>query len=218
MISVFAATADCLSDEKLFDRLYETVHPRRKAKIDKMRLEKDRRLSLGAGLLLKKALTAIGIDYNNAVFAEDANGKPYIKGDKVFFNLSHSENCVMCAVSDKPVGCDVEMVGKYNEALAKRFFHKNEYAHILSLGNEEEKRAAFYRIWTQKESFVKAIGLGMRLPLDSFSTAVEDGLPVEQSAVSDEYFIFTYDIFNKYKCSVCSAYKNSPEIKEISLL
>lgn len=218
MIPVFAATADCLSDEKLFDRLYETVHPRRKAKIDKMRLEKDRRLSLGAGLLLKKALTAIGIDYNNAVFAEDANGKPYLVGDTVFFNLSHSENCVMCAVSDKSVGCDVERLGKYNDALAKRFFHKSEYERILSLDNEEEKRDAFFRIWTRKESFVKAIGLGMRLPLDSFSTAVEAGSPVQQNAVSDEFFVFTYDVFNKYKCSVCSAYKNSPEIKEISLL
>lgn len=218
MISVFAAATECLSDGNLFAGLYETVHPRRKEKIDKMRLDKDRRLSLGAGLLLKKALLNFGEDYDNAVFAEDSNGKPYILGGKLFFNLSHSENRVMCAVSDKPVGCDVEKLGKYNDAIAKRFFHKNEYAYILSLGNEEEKRDAFYRIWTQKESFVKAIGLGIRLPFDSFSALVEFGLPVEQSAVNEDYFIRSFDVLDKYKCSVCSVYKNIPDIKEISLL
>lgn len=83
---------------------------------------------------------------------KNENGKPYITGSKYHFNISHSGEIVMLAVSDKPIGIDVERIEQRDyEKFCKRFFSEEEQKRVNSL-------LSFYVLWTKKESFVKYLG------------------------------------------------------------
>ena len=73
----------------------------------------------------------------------------------------------MCAIADSPIGVDIEQIRENHHGIAERFFNRNELKYI----NDAE---SFYRIWTLKEGYLKAVGLGMRLPLDSFMISDPD--------------------------------------------
>ena len=170
---LYLADVRPLADEALFMRLLPCVSDARRAKVTAFRHEGARRLSLGAGLLLRFALHAEGLSAVEPCLTE--YGKPFFSELPDFhFNLSHSGDFVLCAVSPTPVGCDIEQPRQYDPALARRFFHSDERALLFSLP-EEQQPAAFYRLWTCKESFMKAVGLGFNLPLSDF--AVDLGEP-----------------------------------------
>ena len=101
----------------------------------------------------------------DAAFAKTVLGKPYLKDwPGVQFNLSHSGGWGVCAVSAAPVGVDVELCRPLKQEVAKRFFTATEQGFLARRPPEE-----FFRLWTRKESFTKALGKGLTLPLDSFS-------------------------------------------------
>ena len=198
---IYLASAKDLEDKALFQKLYHTVSDIRQNKIDSLLLEKDKRLSLAAELLLKKALSDCGIDSFELEYGE--NGKPYIKDhNDIFFNLSHSNEMVMCAVSSDEVGCDTEKIKDIDLKIAKRFFSESEYN--LIIGNEK-KNDMFFRIWTLKESFMKATGLGMKLPMNSFTISIENSsVSVSHNLNNKSYFFKEFDLKNGYKYAVCT--------------
>ena len=108
------------------------------------------------------------------------HGKPMLSEGSVQFNLSHSGSCALVGVSSVPVGIDVEDMSKprKTEDLRRRFFSDRENAEIdaLPVALQEE---AFFHCWTRKEAYLKAIGLGIGIPLKSFSVSVAPDGPVE---------------------------------------
>lgn len=76
-----------------------------------------------------------------------------------FFNLSHSGDFVMLAISDTPIGCDIERLHK--AILSRHVFHPNELSLLLSQPEGTARNQAFLRLWTAKEAFLKAIGTGI---------------------------------------------------------
>jgi 4'-phosphopantetheinyl transferase len=86
----------------------------------------------------------------------------------IFFNLSHSGKWILCGVGDKNIGLDVEIIKEINLNVAKRFYADEEYYSIIAVSKYEQQRL-FYRYWTLKESYIKAEGLGLSIPLNSFS-------------------------------------------------
>ena len=98
-------------------------------------------------------------------------GKPFIENSKINFNLSHSGDWCFIAVSlIKDIGIDIEKVRKIEDVLkiADRYFAINEYEHIKNFDSTEQINE-FFRIWTLKEAFIKAIGEGLSFPLKNFS-------------------------------------------------
>ena len=87
------------------------------------------------------------------------------------FNLSHTENFIVCAVvMNVDIGVDVEWVDRQSDTLsiADRFFSPIEVNELFGLPkNQQESR--FFDYWTLKESYIKACGLGLAIPLDHFS-------------------------------------------------
>lgn len=85
------------------------------------------------------------------------------------FNLTHSGQMAAVAVADCPVGIDVERVRAMPDllAVASRFFAPAEAAEVQA-APEPERTSMFFRIWTRKEAFVKCVGDGLYMPLDSF--------------------------------------------------
>ncbi|WP_086998394.1 4'-phosphopantetheinyl transferase family protein [Rhizobium sullae] len=110
----------------------------------------------------------LGLTYN-------AFGKPQIAGSnrrQLHFNLSHTETTAMLAVSDHyHVGIDIETIKPLKEDIAGHFFSPKEYMTLKMLAPEAYLQG-FYCLWTRKEAFLKALGVGLSLPLDAFDIAI----------------------------------------------
>ena len=136
---------------------------RRQASL-KYRFDDDKKRSLLAYVLLSYAIKKEGYDVHlPAAPVTDDNGKPhlYVETGEISFSLSHSGKYAVCAIADHPVGVDIEEIKDNRPDIARRFFNPKELKYISDA-------ESFYRIWTLKEGYLKAVGLGMRLPLDSF--------------------------------------------------
>lgn len=139
----------------------------RKNKILRLPNALSRKQSLGAGLLLNKILNKYNINHTDISFNE--YDKPLV--DNLYFNLSHSKDYVICVISDKQVGCDIEKIKKANKKLAERFFNRDE---LLFLNNSNNYDLDFYRLWTIKESYIKMLGKGLSIPLNSFRVRLNE--------------------------------------------
>ena len=170
MLEIRFSDSEMLRDPARFADAYARVSAARRVKTDRLKAEGPRRLSLTAGLLLAETLAGLGVAGAMAEDAEDGHGKPFLpRCPELQFSLSHSGTAAMCAVADRPVGCDIQAVTPRSLRLAERFFTAAEQNRIFSRATEDARQDMFYRIWTLKESFIKCIGLGLALPLDSFT-------------------------------------------------
>lgn len=112
-------------------------------------------------------------------FSENEHGKPELTGEggntgaagAIAFNLSHSQNLFVVAVSAADaVGVDIEYAARSRRImeLARRHFSSDENQALQALTGDQQL-ARFYHIWTLKEAYVKARGLGLTMPLQDFS-------------------------------------------------
>ena len=176
---LYIASSDPLMDAARFDRLALTIPQARREKLAAYRNEGARRLSLAASLLLVRALQDKGLHVDKIALSE--YGKPYLPQLPDFhFSLSHSGAAALCAVSPKEIGCDIEEPRRCDEKIARRFFHPAEQEWLFSRPADEQAEA-FLRLWTCKESFIKAIGLGLSLPLDSFTVIPGERVQLTQT-------------------------------------
>ena len=199
---VYIADAAVLADAERFCFYYEQMPPYRKKKIDAVKQEKSKRLSLGAGILLNTALRAAGVDGRTADMAMTDAGKPFIKNrPDLGFNLSQSGDRVMCAVAGASVGCDVERIGRGGEAIAQRYFTAAEYAAIRAAADPQKM---FCRLWTLKESYVKAVGAGLGMPLNSFNIVIgADGSAAADFGADAARYRFYEWSFDDGYCYAC---------------
>lgn len=110
------------------------------------------------------------IDKDRLTIARGLYGKPYFINYKdLHFNISHSDNKIVCAISTTPIGVDIEKISSPNLMLAKRFFLPLESFLIFSAKLKIMKTLCFYTIWTRKEAYVKNIGKGLSIRLNSFN-------------------------------------------------
>lgn len=203
MVYIYAVDITYLPDPQEFPEFMEKLPEIRKQKIIKCKQLQARKQSAGAGLLLGYILKEYGLADAEIKFG--SNGKPEIEG--IFFNLSHSKNMVICVVSDKSVGCDIELICKAPEKVADRFFSEAEQSH-LSQYSGEEKNKEFYRLWTMKESYMKMTGEGMRLPLHQFEVHIGERIQLYRDGMLQDCFIKEYELLRDenlpYQVSVCA--------------
>ena len=214
---IYTTDVSILENKDIFLCLYNSVSLERKNKTDRMVFDKDKRLSLGAGVLLEAALADQGV--NDMTFTTKQNKKPCLAHtDNISFNISHSGTKVMCSVSDKDIGCDVEQITDIDmEEIAKRFFFAGEYKALMNRTEKGERNDLFFRYWTLKESFMKVTGLGFRLELDDFCIILDEGdISVRQSVDARKYYFREYSMNDGYRYAVCSAEK--PDLPEEMIL
>lgn len=210
MVNVYIANVSNLPDPLINPDIMVDLSEERKQKILKYRQEKDRKQSLGAGLLLLKVLNELGKDMNNIYYGE--NGKPEIAG--ICFNISHSHDMVVCAVSDRVVGVDIEKIGEIKGNIAKRFFTEQENQYLEQFEGQE-RIEQFFRLWTMKESYMKYTGEGMRLALDRFEFHFEEEVTVYRDGLKGICNIKEY-VIPGYKLTVCAMEKEfTQEIKVV---
>ena len=158
--------------------------PERQEKIARYRFEKDKLLSLAAGLLIRRAIGESPI-----VFGD--HGKPYVNNG-VYFSVSHSGRAAAIAVDDVEVGLDVEQIPDESRLkIADRFYHPGERAYVREA---MDPCRAFCEIWTRKEAVLKMTGEGISTDLTAFDTTVQ---PLSAQ-------LYTCGL-REYCLSVCSA-------------
>lgn len=203
MVYVYATDITNLPDPLKSPQIMKKLSESRKQKITRCKQIEARKQSLGAGLLLGYILNQYGLVDKEIKYG--SNGKPEIEG--ICFNISHSKKMVVCAVSNKPVGCDIEKISAAPQKVADRFFSKNEIEHLAQFSGEEKNRE-FYRLWTMKESYMKMTGEGMRLPLNQFEIRFEERPKVLRDEKIQNCFIKEYelpqDAISQYKLTVCA--------------
>ena len=201
---IYIADIAPLKEEAVFAEYYGTVSKQRKEKIDRMRSRKDKCLSLGAEILLQQACRDFGVSYRDETVAEGEYEKPFFSSGRISFNLSHSGERVMCIMSDREAGCDVQQIGTPRLRVARRFFSASESALITSLTDPEEQADLFYRVWTLKESFIKCVGRGLSLPLSEFTMLLDrEPAGISQSIDDCEYTFGEYDPGDGYRYAWC---------------
>ena len=98
-------------------------------------------------------------DENELEFEYGEHGKPVLKGrPDIHFNISHCKKAVACVVADKPVGIDIECLGRYKESLAKAVLSDEE---MMVVRQADEPDKAFTILWTKKEALLKCLGTGV---------------------------------------------------------
>lgn len=178
----------------------------RRQRVESCVREEDRRRCFGAGLLLYYGLHICGIPFDEITVQRGRDGKPYLMEYPDFqYNLSHAGDYVAAVFDGKAVGIDIEQDSRCREQIAKRFWMPEEYAYLMEAGEQAEREERFGRIWTRKESYIKATGAGMRQGLDTFCVLKE------QEA---DWHFRTYRIEEGYQISVCSREKVTVEQPE----
>ncbi|PWC53914.1 4'-phosphopantetheinyl transferase superfamily protein [Azospirillum sp. TSO22-1] len=137
-----------------------------------------RRLFAAAHALLRTALSRYAaVDPRDWRFAAEEHGRPYLTGPEtgLSFNLTHADGLAACAVArGLPVGIDAERMDRRLDldGIARVAFAESERAQVTAAPTERQN-AVFFGVWTLKEAYIKARGLGLALPLKSFSVTVE---------------------------------------------
>ena len=138
-------------------------------------------------------------------FCYNDYGKPFLKKfDGLQFNNSHSGDWVVCAIDTLPIGIDVEKISAIDFDIAGHFFSKQECRDLFD--KEDERRLGyFFDLWTLKESYIKAAGKGLSIPLDSFTIRVTNkGVTLETQNEFKNCFLKQYEIDVGYRMAVCA--------------
>lgn len=137
-----------------------------------------RRYQIGHGSLRWILSGYLGLTPDEVEFSQGPRGKPYLanrtaEGQGPFFNLSHSGKLALVAVARSELGVDVEKVRRLDSLteIARRHFSAPEFAALEAL-HGTARELAFYRCWTRKEAYIKALGEGLSMSLDSFEVTL----------------------------------------------
>jgi len=176
-IHLWFVNIDHVKDTAILARYQSILSSSETKRNQRFIFEKDRKRHLLTRALLRYVLSEY---YNNISpkdcrFTKNGYGKPEISPEMLVqylsFNLSHSGNMIVLAVTnERAIGVDIESLKQKTPTadLAKHYFATEEYQQLKGLPNNEF-HSRFFDFWTLKEAYIKACGLGLSIPLDSFS-------------------------------------------------
>ncbi|WP_270564189.1 4'-phosphopantetheinyl transferase family protein [Clostridium beijerinckii] len=218
---VYALKIDKEFNKKKFCRLINFVSAEKRECISKFYSYEDCLRSLLGNVLVRYLLCKrLNIMNKDLLFKTNDYGKTYLSNFRdTYFNISHSLNWVVSCIDVKAVGIDIEFIKPINIQIAKRFFTSFEYNFLMSK-SITEREAYFYELWTLKESYIKARGMGMAMPLNSFAICINEH-KINIKTKFKNYNFHQYNIDENYKLSVCSQneyFANKVQIIDINEL
>ena len=161
-------------------------------------------------------------------FIQNGHGKPALdpaqNSRSLYFNLSHSGDRLVLAISKlETIGVDIESSDKPRRVvrIAQRFFSGQEVADLLAL-NQSRRLHRFYQLWTLKEAYIKACGLGLAIPLQQFSYSFPAAGQVEikfEDARQDDasqWQVWQFDVPGNYQLSLAVKSISGDQVCSIS--
>jgi 4'-phosphopantetheinyl transferase len=174
-----------INDAALISAYQTLMTPKELAKAERFHFQKDRHQHIITRALVRTTLSRYAsIDPIDWRFSENEYGRPEILGDSPLrFNLSHTDGLIACVVVVKlDIGVDVENIRRKSGGInvAKRFFSPKEMQDLDAVP-ESQRQERFFDYWTLKESYIKARGMGLSLPLNQFSFHLSNNNPLRIS-------------------------------------
>jgi 4'-phosphopantetheinyl transferase len=171
-------------DLPLLSNLSAALDADEQARAARFRFDTHRtRFTAGRAILRHLLARYLEIRPHEVVFRYSAHGKPSLDGSAaesgLRFNFSNAGGMGLAAfVLDREVGVDLEEIKPVTDfaGIAERFFSPAENRALLAL-SAEARDAAFFTCWTRKEAYIKAVGEGLSIPLDSFDVTLAPGDP-----------------------------------------
>ncbi|MBD3225123.1 MAG: 4'-phosphopantetheinyl transferase superfamily protein [Caldithrix sp.] len=198
-------------NKPVLQKIHAFLNEQEKKRADRFRFEKDRQHFIAARGQMKFLLgeyLMCNPDDIHLHFTE--YGKPYLEHRKLYFNISHSHKLALLAIrKNYEVGIDIEWKHRNIEPLkiAGRFFSQVEQDELFSL-NPKQQTDGFFKCWSSKEAFIKAVGLGLSMPLRSFDVVLNPEreanlLDVRHSGyAADNWQLFNIDTHNEYASAI----------------
>ncbi|MFT9818500.1 4'-phosphopantetheinyl transferase family protein [Lysinibacillus sp. NPDC056185] len=207
MIELFAMNINNSICFSTYKQLMQFLPQKKQDKLKKFTRIEDSIRGLFAEILIRNIIIQQKLKNNfQFEFATNPYGKPYLSDvENFYFNLSHSGDWVICAINSNHIGIDIEKEKFIDITLAKQFFTEKECDYIFSLENYQLNR--FFEIWTLKESYIKAIGIGLSLPLNSFSIikdSIDQNFIIESQFQDRKFYLKNYLIDSTYQIAVCA--------------
>ena len=191
-------------DEPMTEEQAELLPRWRRRRLERLRYAPAREASLGAGLLWRYVMERHGVQPEEPVRFLQAGKPVFAQRDDLHFSLSHSGPYAMCAISSDPIGVDVQQIKPIHMSVARRFhFRERDW---LAEQPRDQQNHAFFRIWTRKEAWVKAVSQDQLLSLDQED--VMHGL--------DGWQFGEYDLGDEYVAAVCA--RQGQELAEPTVL
>jgi 4'-phosphopantetheinyl transferase len=167
-------------EEPAEDRWSALLSADEQARATRFHFARHRQYFTATRAILRRVLAAyLGTDPKVLAFVYGGKNKPALGGEhtnnSLAFNVSHSGDIALFAFArSRQVGVDVELIRSNfdTSAIARRFFSAAEQSQIAAL-DPEQRHEAFFRCWTRKEAYIKAIGEGLSLPLDQFDVSLK---------------------------------------------
>lgn len=180
-------------------------------KLKRFRNPNDAQLSLLGRLLLYEGINKYYYADQSFDIHYSTHHKPYFLENKVKFNISHSGNIAVCAITGlSEIGIDIEKIKNQPIEDFKPHMTELEWKRICG---SETKQKTFFHYWTEKEAILKAHGKGLAIPLNSFDvqgdTCIVEG---------KKYFIKKILIHQNYVCHVALQHKIHPEKIKINAI
>ena len=178
-VDVWMATVD--THPTLLRRLQDTLSPDERDRASRFRLETHRaRYIFARGVLRQTLAEYVAVEPQHLRFQSNQFGKPSLLASSdakiVSFNVSHSEGLLLVAITlDRLVGVDVEWIRPIVEvdAIVRDCFGTGERA-LMAAASSSDKERVFHVCWTRKEAYIKALGKGLSIPLNSFDISAGD--------------------------------------------
>ncbi|MGG4446591.1 4'-phosphopantetheinyl transferase family protein [Brevibacillus porteri] len=193
--------------QQQFQQLLKAVDKQKRERICSYKREEDAFRSLIGNLLIRYVVNRhFGWALCDIHLSQNEYGKPMLPhADHVQFNISHSGEWVVAAIGDREVGVDIEQVLGLDLDVAEYAFTPEEIR-CLSAQKPDEQLREFYRIWTRKESFVKAMGKGLLIPVQSFSVITDHGTAgiLMNGIARPEWSLRTYEVPGDYIMTICA--------------
>ncbi len=205
MVQIVAVQCEWDKYDEILNNFMPFMEEDKKNRIRKFVNKEDKIRTVIGDILARVVIyTKTKIKNEQIIFRCNEYGKPYCNQD-IFFNISHAGCWVVCAVGDVEVGIDIEKIEEMDLSIAKDFFSSQENKD-LDKKNKEDKLEYFYDLWTLKESYLKAWGRGLSIPLNSFTLRKEENhiKLITQKEFKNCYFK-QYQIDKDYKLSLCAA-------------
>jgi 4'-phosphopantetheinyl transferase len=135
-------------------------------------------------------------------------GKPSLRGHALHFNLSHSGSRALIGVSRAPLGVDLEWTGQPGlviDELLPLVCNAAEEDVLLAMP-ERQRRAAFFQLWTQKEAYCKALGVGLQRTLGEITFEALADRAASRVFDKGEAVLFAYPLscIPDHSASLCS--------------
>lgn len=207
MVALFAMRVETV-DADVLERLVGQVSARRQEQFYRFRQRDDAVRCLFGELMIRRIVMNETNARNEEIeFAVNAYGKPEIVAPvRQQYNISHSGRWIVCATGASAVGVDVEEMRPIELDIAKSFFSPGEIRQLFELP-EARRQERFYELWTLKESYIKAVGKGLSIPLASFSfdfDAANERYELFEGMDRSDYEAHLIPFDERYKLAVCS--------------